>query len=136
MNEITKLYENAGIEKEVIKGCYEYYAENGGIDIYTVNDCKNKDCNTCKADKSIKEYPPFTAEKQIELIKLLMKQEDFSWTVAQQGKDTKYVFYVGYEYGSGDFKEFTEALAGIINDLWAMQYLTIEEKQQVKGILE
>lgn len=79
-------------------------------------------------------YPILTAEKQIELIKFLMKQEDFSWTIAQQGKDTKYVFYVGYEYGSGDFKEFTEAIAGIINDLW--QDLTPEEKQQVKGILE
>ena len=79
---------------------------------------------------------PFTAEKQLELIKFLMKQEDFSWTIAQQDKDTKYVFYVGYEYGSGDFKEFTEAIAGIINDLWAMQSLTEEEKQQVKGILK
>lgn len=79
-------------------------------------------------------YPPFTADKQLELIKFLMKQEDFSWTIAQQGKDTKYVFYVGYEYGSGDFKEFTEAIAGIINNLW--QDLTEEEKQQVKEILE
>ena len=90
----------------------------------------------CGIDEQIINYPPFTAEKQIELIKLLMKQEDFSWTIQQQGKDTKYVFYVGYKYGSGDFKEFTEALAGIINDLWAMQYLSEEEKQQVKGILE
>ena len=121
MSEIEKMYENA----EPNRNCNLYKH-------FTECPMKHTQCEDCENFV----YPPFTAEKQLKLIKLLMKQEDFSWTIQQQGKDTKYVFYVGYEYGSGDFKEFTEALAGIINDLWAMQYLTKEEKQQVKGILE
>lgn len=128
MSEITKLYENAGVEKEVIKGCYEYCAENGGIDIYTVNDCKNKDCNTCKADKSIKEYPPFTAEKQLEITKFLLKK-----AVYYDVKDDKYWFYYE-ECESAGYKPFDEAIAHFINKLW--KDLTSEEKQQVKGILE
>lgn len=35
---------------------------------------------------------------------------------------------------AGDFKEFTEALAEIINDLW--QDLTDADKAQIKEILE
>jgi hypothetical protein len=128
MSEITKLYENAGIEKEVIKGCYEYYSENGGIDIYTVNDCKNKDCNTCKADKSIKEYPPFTAEKQLEITKFLLKK-----AVYYDVKDNKYWFYYE-ECESAGYKPFDEAIAHFINKLWTD--MSEAEKQQVKGILE
>ena len=136
MSEIIKLYKNAGIEKEVIKGCYEYYAENGGIDIYTVNDCKNKDCNTCKADKSIKEYPPFTAEKQIELIKLLGNVRDYTVEIDK----FKGVYYIGCRSAGsndklwGSSNTFEDALAELINETWFC--LTEEEKQQVKGILE
>lgn len=143
MSEITKLYENAGVEKEVIKGCYEYYSENGGIDIYTVNDCKNKDCNTCKADKSIKEYPPFTAEKQLELIKWLSKLAG-KLEISSNYNDTQYLLYfylnrktrdeILPNMSTGRSENFEESLAGLINSLW--QDLTSEEKQQVKGILE
>lgn len=120
MNEIEKMYENAGIGKRM--SCF-----------FT---CSGETCSVdCEHfEKLDMSYPPFTSEKQIELIKLLIKHEDFCWTIAQQGKDTKYVFYVGYEHSSGDFKEFTEAIAGIINDLW--QDLTDAEKQQIKEILE
>lgn len=122
MNEIEKLYENAGVEAK--------------------NKCKSSQCivtnphpDWCNKCESLsKAYPPFTAEKQLELIKLLMEQEDFSWIIAQRGKNTEYAFYVGYEYSSKGFKEFTEALAGIINNLW--QDLTEEEKEQVRRILE
>ena len=75
---------------------------------------------------------PFTAEKQIELIKLLLKR-GLECDTCQTGKDIEYIFSVGYERSSGDFKEFTEALAGIMNDLW--QDLYEKEKQQVKEIL-
>lgn len=108
MSEIEKMYENAGIEKIELD-----YPDN--FEPF---------------------YPEFTAEKQIELIKFLMKQEDFSWTISQQNEETKYIFYVGYEYSSGEFggfKEFTEALAGIINNLW--QDLTEEEHKRIKEIL-
>lgn len=131
MSEIIKLYKNAGIEKEVIKGCYEYYAENGGIDIYTVNDCKNKDCNTCKADKSIKEYPPFTAEKQIAILQLLTQRCDLT---ISHFTEWEFIHYDGQEPLQITGKDFTETFAKLIRVYW--QSLSEEEKQQVKGILE
>jgi hypothetical protein len=131
MSEITKLYENAGVEKEVIKGCYEYYSENGGIDIYTVNDCKNKDCNTCKADKSIKEYPPFTAEKQIEILKLLTNRCDLT---ISHFTEWEFIHFDGQEPTQVTGKDFTETFAKLINAYW--QDLTEEEKMSIKNILE
>ena len=135
-DEIIKLYKNAGIEKEVIKGCYEYYSENGGIDIYTVNDCKNKDCNTCKADKSIKEYPPFTAEKQIELINFFSNNYNISinkdnniFRLLFINKDGVHNFYT-----SG--VDFAEQLALFVISRYKNQILSEEEKQQIKEILE
>ena len=114
MNEIEKMYKNAEIELIVRDNAIGrgYYIEH----------------------QRVEEYPPFTAEKQLELIKFLMEQEDFSWTIVRRGKNTEYTFYVGYEYSSGGFKEFTEALAGLINNLW--QDLTEKERKQVKEILE
>lgn len=116
MSEVEKMYENAGVEKEVIKGCYEYYTEYWGIDIYTINDCKNKDCNTCEADKSVKEYPPFTAEKQIELCKWLIKN------------------YHRYVFDVIEADSFETDLAKFMNEEW--QDLTKEEKTSIKNILE
>jgi hypothetical protein len=116
MSEITKLYENAGIEKEVIKGCYDYYSKLG-IDIWKENDCAGKNCDTCKKDKSIKRYPPFTAEKQLEIVKQIL----FS---------TWWMNLKRLQFS----EKFAEGLAQMINELW--QDLSEEERQQVKGILE
>jgi hypothetical protein len=94
MNEIEKMYENAGAE---LRKCSE---------------CNNNvDCGYGKGC-----YPPFTAEKQIELIK---------WMV-----NTNHRYYL-LDVVENDFEE---SLAKVFNLYW--QDLTEEEKQQVKGILE
>lgn len=140
MNEVDKLYRKAGVEKEVIRGCFEYYAKNGGIDIYTVNDCKNKDCNTCKADKSIKEYPPFTAEKQLEIENVILqnKRNYNKWIeyninvygewVIRFVRTDKFAPYIALG------KTRAEAFANVINHFW--QDLTNAERTQIKNILE
>ena len=92
MSEITKLYENAGVE---LRKCSE--CDN------------NMDCGYGKGC-----YPPFTAEKLINLVMFLINKGDFD-----------------IKKGSVDI---TFCIAGLINNLW--QDLTAEEKQQVKGILE
>ena len=95
--EIEKMYRNAGIEQRCI----------------SKDDC-HKDfvvCLRCCAYSR----PPFTAEKQIELIKFLMG--DYSW----------YLDVI-------DTNNFENSLAASFNDLW--QGLTAEEKQQIKEVLE
>lgn len=105
MNEIEKMYKNAGVKKIELD-----YPDN--YDPF---------------------YPEFTAEKQLELTKFLL-EHGLECNTCRTGKDIKYAFYIGYEHSSGDFKEFTEALAEIINDLW--QDLTDADKAQIKEILE
>ena len=113
MNEVTKLYENAGVV--LIEE-----TENGAC-------CKN----------------PFTAEKQIELIKLISKvtlADYFQFFFYEIKEEWVFRLFVitemscesVYTYESRN-KDFTEALAGLINSLW--QDLTDTEKVQIKEIL-
>lgn len=100
MSEIEKMYENAGIKKLL-------YCNICGAREHALGLCAETECEPF--------YPPFTAKKQIELIKWFIHSEHFSpirfnaqWVV--------------------------DDIASYINFLW--QVLTPEEKQQVKGILE
>ena len=105
MSEIEKMYENAGVLKECLSPCY-------------INKTwrKTHDCPNCDNREN---YPPFTAEKLINLEMFLINKGDFD-----------------IKKGSVDitFESFTSCIAGLINNLW--QDLTEEEKQQVKEILE
>ena len=109
MSEITKLYENAGILKECLSPCY-----------INKTGRKTHDCPNCDNREN---YPPFTAEKQIELIKLIANSKG----------------YPDYEYFGKLFDdyiqllEFDEALAQLVNSIW--QDLTEEEKGAIRGIL-
>lgn len=108
MSEIEKMYKNVGfIQKQ----------------------CKDYSCIVCDKNKDCDKYPPFTAEKQIELIKWL---------------GSKYGLYIVDKYSIGvlvgeyveEFctkKNFEDALAGTTNYLW--QSLTEEEKEALRGIL-
>ena len=107
MSEIEKMYENAGVE--------------------LVADVKFP---TTDVNYNVS-FPPFTAEKQIELIKWLAKKDcmyrltyerDFLWCSQLEWQS------------SFCYESFEESLANLINTIW--QDLTEEEKQQVKGILE
>lgn len=101
MSEIEKMYENAGVLKECLSPCY-------------INKTwrKTHDCPNCDNREN---YPPFTAEKQIELIKFLM------------GDYSSYLNII-------DTNNFENSLASYINYLWLG--LSEEEKQQIKEILE
>ena len=111
MNEIEKMYENAGFETEIVP-------------------CYSLNCEYFEVDKG---YPPFTAEKQIELIKFFAIKGDFdeSVDIAKNTYDFWTMYFGGRRWTA---KGFEETLAGLINSEW--QDLTEEEKQQVKGILE
>ena len=121
MSEIEKMYENAEVKKQIPKVCSsnELYCKECEAHIEdAMSYCKNA------------EYPPFTAEKQIELIK---------WLARKGLLQINYSSHQCYQFNSfrvgGDYKSnLSEALASHCNNLW--QDLTEEEKQQVKGILE
>lgn len=116
MIEIEKLYENAGIKK---KRMCEWTCRG------------NEFCSTnCEHYESTKEfYPPFTTEKQIELIKWLAYKFSF--------------FAIEYNFQewsisngliSGYYKKsLEESISGYINSLW--QSLTDQEKEEIRNIL-
>ena len=120
MSEVEKMYENAGVLKECLSPC-----------LINKTWRKYHDCPNCNKREN---YPPFTAEKQLELIKWLAKNDKFHCLEIEffiKEKDYK----ISTNQKASNFNEdFTETLASLINNLW--QDLTDEEKQQVKGILE
>lgn len=114
MSEIKKMYENAGfIQKR----------------------CKDYSCIMCDKQRDCNKYPPFTAEKQLKLIKWLSTKELKIRTNKQP-----YAVYIGLLgndntcfYGcEGLF--FEQTLAELVNIHW--QDLTEEEKEQIKEILK
>lgn len=108
MSEIEKLYKNAGVESV-------------GFNTYKLED----------------EYPPFTAEKQLELIKFITS---LGVCEIENWNDKGFHFAIKREriyptmFLSLSNINLQETLADVINNFW--QDLTPEEKQQVKGILE
>ena len=133
MNEIEKLYKNAGIEPK--KKCYywdcPYSTGMPANDIpYTERNCQY--CNN--PDKAV--YPPFTTEKQLELIKLLGNIRDYTVEIDK----LKGVYYVGCRSAGsndklwGSSNAFEDALAELINETWFC--LTEEERKQIRDILK
>lgn len=110
MNEVEKMYENAGIKKV-------------------------RQTNIAGGDYPIavgfEDYPPFTAEKQIELIKWLAKFDDFF--VLKDFEFDKYRSLCGL-VASEYIDTFEEMLANLILNIW--DELTKAQKKQIKEILE
>lgn len=100
MNEVEKMYKLAHIANE-------------GYDAWDIKDI----------------YPPFTAEKQLEIVKFMLHKGIYYDT----DSDT-YWFHYTDEIENATYRPFEEAIAELINSLW--QDLTEEEHKQIKEILE
>jgi hypothetical protein len=141
--EKMKLYQNAGIEPTYTDECIiannywrneELANEYGTFDKFMERNCKfgYQDCtDECEYAYTKTHYPPFTAEKQIELIKWLILNYS---TEIIKGKYTNYFMSTGRSYKASGNDDLIICMANLINTLW--QDLTPEEKRQVKGILE
>lgn len=116
MSEISKLYENAGI-KPIKQGYCDWDSDCPYPDI--INDGCGDECPYWKYEDKAK-YPPFTAEKQIELVCFLINR----------GVELSF----NCEQGKINTQAIQRGLAGLINSLW--QDLTEAEKVQIKEILE
>lgn len=116
MNEVEKMYENA----EPNRNCNLYKH-------FTKCPMKHTQCEDCENFV----YPPFTAEKQLELIKFLLDK----YCDIRIRKNLEGDYYIKSFNDISCFSEdFEETLASFMNT--HLQDLTEEEKQQVKGILE
>ena len=126
MNEIEKMYENCNIIPKQ-EGYCGWDCDCPYPDI--INSGCGDECPYWEYEDEAK-YPPFTAEKQLELIK---------WLARKGLIQINYSSHQCYQFNSfrvgGDYKtDISEALASHCNNLW--QDLTEEERKQVKGILE
>ena len=141
MNEVEKMYENAGVEPD-----YDYFTffDDKVHKIgRTMHLCKEelkhwlenyqKDYVAIKVIRVDKAYPPFTAEKQISIIKWLLESYDIGFSQLGQRIDTS-LDGTNCISGLGSGDTFEESLAQAINDLW--QDLTEVEKAEIKNILE
>ena len=128
MNEITKkLYENAGIKAKWkdkrVKNTKTYYTEEQAK--YLRQTTKNRNIQLL--------YPPFTKEKQIELIKWLCQHTYRNYIKFRF--DICGLWYCECNMSNSDMHHtFEDALIDVLMQIW--QDLSPEEKQQVKGILE
>ena len=120
MNEISKLYENAGLSKEVIPCPAKYY----GYDC-TRNNWDDADCSC-----DIEGYPPLTAEKQIELIKWLSKRRLLNVAFS----DDKNTYQLFNNKCAGSFcSDLATSIATLVQ--CELDFCTEEEKGQIKDIL-
>lgn len=125
MNEVEKLYINAGIKTvpQKTKDCTSCYYYEEAWDA----PCDVCSANKCPFEKNI--MPPFTAEKQIKMLELILKKRrilDIGYIIEQEK-------YTCMHY-KRTFNSFEEALCADIN--YHYQDLTEEEKQQIKEILK
>lgn len=137
--EIEKMYINAGIEKQTSYYCSFEYGAACPYD--------NMTCPECPYYKEEDEpqYPDFTAEKQLELIKWLAKRGygDYTSSLLINITDDRVYFSAGAKpkyyvievlYDSNRCTDFENALANLINNLW--QDLTNQEKEEIRRILK
>lgn len=106
MNEVTKLYENAGLEPVLFFDCESY-------------------------NQKVEKGYLFTAEKQLSLIKWIAEYKEECRITYE--KEYKWCTQTDWQ-SSFCYDNFPASLANLINNLW--QDLTEEECKQIKNILE
>lgn len=117
MNEVEKLYENANIKKD--RMC-EWTCRGSE---YCSTNCEHYESTQLY-------YPPFTAEKQLNIVKFLLNKSVYYDTYG----DREYWFHLSDEIENSKYREFDEAIAECINKMW--EDLRDYEKVQIKEILE
>lgn len=121
MSEIEELYENAGVRYFDINACkIDETGKNGKHNIYR--------------------YPPFTAEKQLDLIKVLATNKidkDYQYIAIDKDEiedEWYFNFFIQPNKYHAHDKDFAIGLAKLVNILW--QDLTEQEKAEIKEILK
>ena len=131
MNEVEKLYDNAGIKPRYRCTYRDVWCPIEDVGKYNPKCPRQSVIEICDVRTKDKRLPLFTAEKQLELIKWSARREpkvEIGYSpvhgyCVENPTDTCYYFG----------EQFDNALASLINILW--QDLTAEEQRQIKEIL-
>lgn len=117
MTEVEKLYSLAGFVKK---------------------QCKDYSCIVCEQYNDCEKYPPFTAEKQIELIEFMLKKYGEETIGFELWKDNSYhvMCHLGYDgfENYADANTLGGAIAGLITLYW--KDFTEAEQNEIRRILE
>lgn len=89
MNEVEKMYENCNIKPKQ-EGYCDWDSDCPYPDIIH-NECGDE-CPYWKYEDEVK-YPPFTAEKQLELIKLLQRKNGYKFNFSSTNDNSEYLFF-------------------------------------------
>jgi len=120
MTEISKMFENANIKQD--RMCE-----------WTCKDSENCNLNCKHYGSTQLYYPPFTAEKQLTLLRKIVK----SYTINISYSIDAYYMKARSKNSKDEYLEvnnyFDEGLASLIIDLW--QDLTNQEKEEIRRIL-
>jgi hypothetical protein len=111
---IKELYKLAGVNKTNV----------------TCDYCELK-CYDCTKTPCPVDYPPFTAEKQLELIKWVTRVNEELYLEIGKNTYDYYSFYFGYLKWTDTFEQ---GLCGLILQLW--DELSSEQRTEVRGILQ
>ncbi len=124
MNHIEEMMKTAGCMPEKrFKECKEN-AKNIGL-------CHKYPCIKCESSVFVDKYPDFTAEKQLEIIKLIIKDDVIGFFKITQGLSKDYILF--YNNCRAQHKDFTQALAQLTTELMKAGEL---DKDKVKEVLE
>lgn len=147
MSEIEKMYKNANIKPEYRYDC-NLADTIKPIEVFRLSNCSKgeiKDFCTnkqyyryCKVYKVNKIFPPFTAEKQLELIKWLASSRN-GILISDFGEGG-FSISTGFYYCAKNIRNYRNnedlgiVIAMFINDLW--QDLTEGDQEQIRSILK
>ena len=123
MKEVTKLYENTGIDRIEDGYCLPGYCKRHPSKRF-------ENCETCKQCEYGHFYmsPEFIEHKQLELIKWLAETRPIHINLLLDKWTIEGMVRYGIKYDT-----FEDALSGYINQIW--QDLTDAERTQIKEIL-
>lgn len=124
MSEVEKLYKIAGVEKQY----YYFDSADGNTYTWELNENGNDKHNMCFIGKPKIKDREFTAEKQLELFKWLVKTRPIHITFLID----KWVIEGMVRYGKR-YDTFEDALSGYINNI--RQTLTDQERTEIRSIL-
>ena len=138
MKKIDKMFKNAGIKKQ-----YCGWLDMGDLDCQmqyvrcnSITEWKNAVLSSRFGESEEvpeQKYPPFTAEKQIELIKWLCQKTYRNYLLVRYDFVNYYWLIECNMTDSNRVDNFSEALASVCNNLW--QDLTDQEKEEIRNIL-